>query len=363
MVGIERLRVIPQLDSFRFFAVLLVIISHWVPNNKINLIPNGYIGVYFFFVLSGFLISANLLIQKNAILQGKSSFGRELKIFYARRTLRIFPLYFFVILAIYLLNSFIFQGKVLWYLFYLPNILMFKTNYWPESLSHFWSLGVEEQFYLICPFFIFWIRFDRVKFFFAGLIVVSILFKMFFFINASPDTSLYSVLPFSCFDAFGLGGFLAYLVVTGNKYVNKISKDFYWPGLSVCFIVAVLVYIWSGIAPIFGLLISGISFFLIARSYTGYKGFAGWILDNRIFRYLGKISYGLYVYHNFMPWLWRCITGREDKFTLPFHGIKIAWLNRPVVLLSAQFLMLIIISSLSWFLLEKRFIELKKFVR
>jgi peptidoglycan/LPS O-acetylase OafA/YrhL len=72
--GVSRLSYLPQLDSFRFFAVFLVIVSHWLPGNKVNNIPNGFLGVTFFFVLSGFLISTNLLLTKQKITSKKLLF-------------------------------------------------------------------------------------------------------------------------------------------------------------------------------------------------------------------------------------------------------------------------------------------------
>ena len=71
--GGNRLEFIPQLDSFRFFAVLLVIIAHCLPNHWLNQLPNGFIGVTFFFVLSGFLITSNLLYEKSKLDRGDAT--------------------------------------------------------------------------------------------------------------------------------------------------------------------------------------------------------------------------------------------------------------------------------------------------
>ncbi|MEJ0081052.1 MAG: acyltransferase [Puia sp.] len=176
-----RLNYLPQLDSFRFFAVFLVIIYHWLPNNRINLIPNGYLGVTFFFVLSGFLISSNLLYQKRELDKGLISFSKAFKSFYIRRTLRIFPLYFLVIFLVFAIAPLAFGGHLLWYLTYTPNFLVFRMQGWPGMLSHFWSLGVEEQFYLVWPFMIFNIPLGFLKYLFSGIICLSIISKFIFF--------------------------------------------------------------------------------------------------------------------------------------------------------------------------------------
>jgi peptidoglycan/LPS O-acetylase OafA/YrhL len=117
----KHLKFVPQLDSLRFFAVLLVMIAHWIPNNPVNRIPNGYLGVTFFFVLSGYLISSNLFYLKISIDQQELQLPSAFKIFYTRRTLRIFPLYFLVIFLTFLIIPKIFMGNFIWYVTYLPN--------------------------------------------------------------------------------------------------------------------------------------------------------------------------------------------------------------------------------------------------
>ena len=135
--NIKRLDFVPQLDSFRFFAVILVIIAHWILGNIINEIPNGYIGVTFFFVLSGFLISSNLLYVKEGIVASKITKLQALKIFYIRRTLRIFPLYYFALFALLLLLPKIYNDNFLWYVCYLPNIYFYHELHWAECCPIF----------------------------------------------------------------------------------------------------------------------------------------------------------------------------------------------------------------------------------
>jgi peptidoglycan/LPS O-acetylase OafA/YrhL len=75
--------------------------------------------------------------------------------------------------------------------------------------------------------------------------------------------------------------------------------------------------------------------------------------------YLGRISYGLYIYHMFMPWLWRCLTGKETRYPLPIALFTNPWMNNYIVDLAAQFILLIGIASLSWFFFEKPINRLK----
>jgi peptidoglycan/LPS O-acetylase OafA/YrhL len=155
---------LPTLDGLRGVAILLVLLSHLTLYSEMSTTTlldrayqratlAGWVGVDLFFVLSGFLITGILLD-----LKGSSRFFRT---FYARRVLRIFPLYYAFLAIFYialpqLLSS---KDQVLrlladqkWYWLYLQNLQMARDG-WPvpKYLAHFWSLAVEEQFYLIWP--------------------------------------------------------------------------------------------------------------------------------------------------------------------------------------------------------------------
>lgn len=108
----QKLGFIGQLDSFRFLAVSLVMISHWISNSVVASMPFGYLGVTFFFVLSGFLISFNLFVNHQSIVQNKLTKKNAIIRFYIRRSLRIFPLYFLVLGLIWLANKSIFEGNI-----------------------------------------------------------------------------------------------------------------------------------------------------------------------------------------------------------------------------------------------------------
>ncbi len=354
----KQLKFIPQLDSFRFFAVMLVILAHWLPGSPLNRIPNGFLGVVFFFVLSGYLISTNLLYLKRSIGQKEISVGQAFKIFYIRRSLRIFPLYYLVLFLLYLINSKIFRGDMIWYVTYLPNILMFKEKIWPGMLSHLWSLGVEEQFYLVWPLLIFIVKEKWLKYLFPGTIILSILFKLSLFHVYSTFFTFDNLLPFCSFDAFGVGAVLAFIPFSDDTSGNWSDRIPFSLGVLCSLILGTLVYM-TGMCFLFAFFISAASFFIIRQAQKGFTGLVGFILDQPAIQYLGRISYGLYIYHNFMPWLWQCITGRERAYPLSIPTFNSPWLTRPVVALSAQFILLIVISSISWYVVERPFNNLK----
>ena len=125
-----------QLDGLRFLAFLAVFEFH------AGRCPWGWIGVPFFFSLSGFLITRILIRTESGDL------GADLKRFYWRRTLRIFPLYYGIITWVALTSSLPHLG---WYLAYLSNVRSYLDGYLAGPLSHFWTLAVEEQFYILYP--------------------------------------------------------------------------------------------------------------------------------------------------------------------------------------------------------------------
>lgn len=139
---------LPALDGFRGIAILTVIIGHMLIRTKLEYLALGNIGVQLFFVLSGFLITSLLLKEK--IKTGAVS----LKNFYIRRALRILPVAY-LFLAVLLLLNYLFGLKLSSFsfiaaAFYIKNLPLHYQDNWFNG--HFWTLAVEEQFYLIFPF-------------------------------------------------------------------------------------------------------------------------------------------------------------------------------------------------------------------
>ena len=128
----------PQLDGLRFLAFFAVFATHAWPERC----PWGWAGVQFFFALSGFLIT-------RILIRGESGrVGPDLRRYYIRRTLRIFPLYYAIVILIAPTARW---GDVGWFLTYTYNIRAYLQTSWNDILGHFWTLCVEEQFYLLYP--------------------------------------------------------------------------------------------------------------------------------------------------------------------------------------------------------------------
>ncbi len=362
---------IPGLDGVRALAFLLVFSLHT------DYIYIGWVGVQLFFVLSGFLIT-------DILLRMKEQFGaREFfKKFYGRRFLRIFPLYYLYLLLMFLLTSLLihfhyrvgymqrFQHHLPYALAYVYNFFNASAAYDAESwlIGHLWSLSVEEQFYLLWPLAIFLTPKKHLKKLFLGVILAGPLFRILISLlyrHGDPTSFLYAdyaiaiyVLPFSHLDAFGLGayitrfdlpkarqqflillillpfvGFLTTYAVTGDWGVST-ALGFGHPlkrGLKQIWGYSYLNYL------------SALLIYLVVRE----KRFLA-VLENRFLAYLGRISYGLYVYHFAIIWFVRRIRdlGLSESVAKPL-----------TLVLSA--VLVFLVASLSYRYFEKPILDLK----
>src|SRR6478735_4517700 len=130
---------LPQLDGLRAIAVGCVMAFHFIPGVE-QIAPLGSIGVRLFFVLSGFLITRILLASREQDL------ATATKSFYIRRSLRIFPVFYLVLAITWAMNIGPVRSTIGWHVTYLTNAYLFDRGSWHGSISHLWSLAVEEQF-------------------------------------------------------------------------------------------------------------------------------------------------------------------------------------------------------------------------
>lgn len=216
-------RHVPALDGLRAIAVLMVVLAHCkeaTPRWIWQVLHQGGFGVYLFFVLSGFLITRILLSGKN-----KPAYFRN---FYARRTLRIFPLYygvlalqFWVLLPIFptphILADAHYQG---WLWAYGYNVLTaIKDHYFFTSdwmfMGHFWTLAVEEQFYLVWPFIVLALCRESLLKLCIGIVALTPILRLAFY---AAGANRYWVTMFTLcqMDSLALGAMLACLESSGR---------------------------------------------------------------------------------------------------------------------------------------------------
>lgn len=319
----------PQLDGVRFVAVALVFMAHaaqmqW-SDYWATLLPLGEIGVAMFFVLSGFLITGILLDNRKP---GDSVADRifTLKRFYIRRFLRIFPAYYLLVFSIALLAWPHIRDGFVWHVFYLSNFYVIRTNEWIGHFSHFWSLAIEEQFYLVWPLLMLFVRTPRaIKGIIVACVALGVVSRFAMFsANFVYDTQIH---PFtlSNTDALAIGGLLAYELRHGAAAGGGVtvrlmrSRGFFLATLAL-FCFAALLKASFGAAFVYDVfgktLLACFLAHIILRSAEGYRGFAGRFLSNKVVVYLGSISYGLYLYHFFMLWVgWKLMM----RFTPSWH--------------------------------------------
>ncbi|MCM4157111.1 acyltransferase [Gramella sp. AN32] len=334
-----------ELDGLRFFAILLVIIHHWLPKNHLfNFSPNGAIGVTIFFVLSGFLISSILFGYKDKINVGKLTLSRALRIFFIRRSLRIFPIYYILIGFLFFYGYDAITQNIFYFLTYTSNILFFEKQSFFGTVTHLWTLAVEEQYYLIWPFLLFLISNKYIRLVIISLIFFSIISQFIM----KKDFFYYELLTFNAFDAFGIGSLLAYYK---NYKISKIIKlrNFLWIFSSAFIILSTINYQIFSTRTITSVFTGLLILYVIDERYSG--SFLNKILSIKPVMFIGKISYGMYLFHPFIHGLMDSVYNR-----LPLDNQNIFY---PAFIFLTSFGVLIIISSISWFLIESPINSLK----
>ncbi len=335
-----------QLDGLRALAVIAVMYWHWLSNDQMNFPFGG--GVQLFFVLSGFLITGILLRCRDGAADARAKL-RALKAFVMRRMLRIFPLYYAVLFLAAAWGMWPVRESLWWHVAYLTNFYFYSVGEYRGVLTHFWSLAIEEQFYLFWPWIVLFLRPAKLPTLILGMIGFSTVWR--FYGALSGRIPLYEVLTWANFDALGLGAWLA-LVWGDQQRVAKVKRL----GL-----FAMIPFIISQ-----GLVMAGIDHplnmairhealvfacvWFVAMAAQGFDGFAGRLLAWSPMVYLGKISYGLYVFHYFAG---PVIHGASKRFAPVVY-------DEIILRIGAMLVFTIGISALSWHVMEKPLNDLKK---
>ena len=362
-----------QLDGIRFIAVALVLFDHWTVkhiNFPVDML--GALGVTIFFVLSGFLITRILLSSKDKLSsQPNRGLGKYLKTFYIRRSIRIFPVYYLTLLVLALVNEPPVRQKFAWLAFYGTNIYIAMYHTWLGTVDHLWSLAVEEQVYLLLPLLLFVVPRRHIPLTTLCMIVGSVGLRYVLHRSESPWFIGYVSTP-TCLDSFGLGALMAYGWLYQRDWFVRVFQSSVWIWLGLLgFILVGVLNNWIAIDSSRGyhnimsevwerLAASLFGFFLIGRTVLGFGGLMQWVLEHPVSQYLGRISYGLYLYHNFVF---------NAYHTQPTHITVRAWswltdllpfLNSAYFFQFLFFLSLTVgLATVSWFLIEKPINTLK----
>lgn len=299
-----------QLDGLRAVAVTMVLYGHFFAADGSYW---GHIGVRLFFVLSGFLITRLLLDARE---DARFEPGTALKSFYARRALRIFPPYFAVLGIVWLIGLESSETVLAWHALYLSNFWYALRDAWtPWVLCHTWSLSIEEQFYVVWPLIVLIAPRRSIGAICIGVIACSVAYRFYWPFTGTPSLAR-DLLPPASMDALASGALLA-------VYRSENAAWPPWASLSWMPLLSASVFLlwlrpvsmtpmlewlgWIGL-EVFPLLPLTI---MVGNCSKGVGGYLGRLAELPALTALGRISYGVYLYHAIVlalavkaqPWL------------------------------------------------------------
>ncbi len=351
MAVVEREKHFGQIDTLRAFAIIMVILTHWLVNTGLGEFHYFTYGVDLFFTISGFLITYLFLFDKERNADAK---GKVVVNFYMRRLLRIFPIYYLLMFFFILLNKTFHawiwnEGNGVYYLTYTSNILFFLKGDQSAELQHTWSLAVEEQFYIIWPLLLILLSKRQTLYFLVSVFFIGIISNILWY------KSNVRLFPNGNFHTLGIGALLAYLVYyhKQDRFYENLLQKYSLPAFAISFAVLCLVLGTNSsnnfLKPLFLSLTSGLFLFI---AYNGKTSLLNPLLNLKPLQYIGKLSYGIYLYHKPIP-----------------SFIKIACLKLhlelppPLLYFLLCLLILIPVVLASYYLIEKPILKLKtKFV-
>ena len=300
---VPKLGHLPALDGVRGIAALMVIVFHLWQAGFLRTLPFqgiwricvfGQTGVDLFFVLSGFLITRILLVKKD-----KDHYFVN---FYARRSLRIFPLYYLALIIHYFAMPVLFSDPIpsakdqIWYWTYLQNVGSTFIAPKPSGPGHFWTLAIEEHFYLVWPAVVFFMSRKNLQRFCIFLVAISLLTRIAFH-SYGLDVTEFTLCRM---DGLAMGALLA---LTEPKLADPritrksaifggglfVSLALAWPFTSG----ANLAYLFLAKFSLISLVYMGALAWLVGRP----NGISSKLLSTPALTFTGSLSYGLYVYH------------------------------------------------------------------
>ncbi len=362
----------PALDGLRGMAALMIVWHHFLQLTPVHevwlshiarVLGFAWVGVDLFFVLSGFLITGILADSK----YGKQYF----RTFYGRRILRIFPLYYAILIVVLLVlpaagvPTGVSPLAHIFFWTYTSNFYFASHGWYANYLAHLWTLAIEEQFYLVWPLVIFFATsLERLRVGLLWTFLSVTLLRCILYFSGVGFTTLYLSTETHC-DALILGGYLALSVRSLTPGALKGLRPNKWVATSFL-LLALIVLNEDGLFPVWDNLrlvsftrnmitlpLLAILFVWLIHAVTNRtSGRIARVFSHPVLRWFGKYSYALYVLH--VPiayWILRSdvpflssieILAEVELFLLYFGACTLA-------------------AFLSWHLYEKHFLKLKRY--
>lgn len=343
-----------KLDGLRCIAISMVLIEHFAYFIG-GQISAGYYGVNLFFVLSGFLITSILISDST------DTFKKAYLKFLGRRSLRIFPVYFMAILIFIIINAPHVISDLPYLLSYTFNYHIENVNVsgWDREYSHFWSLSVEEQFYLFFPIIVLLLKqqlniLKAICFVFLLTAYFQIFFNIFSLEKYNYTGLLTNMAPLS------VGAIGAIYIKQGLKS-NWVFKNIYFE--IIVFIALCIVIIFTP-WTVRMLLCPVLNLFLIMKAYSFNFSIpmVEKFLTKKAIVYTGQISYGIYIYHGFIGKYVTTYVFDPIWLSIPFENFSLMskleyhdW----VIKLPVYTLLSIGVAALSYQYFEKPILKLK----
>ncbi|MCD6017337.1 MAG: acyltransferase [Bacteroidetes bacterium] len=305
-----------NLDILRFMAAYMIVLLHcffgWQIKfgnpellvstfshssvEKIELLLHNFsFGVDIFFIVSGFLLTYLLLVEKEKT--GKVDILK----FYIRRAFRIWPLYFFMILLGPVLSYFLYEQSptYIYHFLFSGNFDLIENGPKSVATNHLWSICIEEHFYVFCPLIIAFIPMKKLPQTLLSIILVCIIFRGFFLSHTSDYGMSYYVHTLSRIDVLALGGLFGYLF-----YHQKIKFNHALPVRLIIYSIFLLIFFNVNYVESGWFLIDTMKKYLFIIPFSYWLGNflfhrnALFSVDRpNIFHLFGKVSYGIYMFN------------------------------------------------------------------
>jgi peptidoglycan/LPS O-acetylase OafA/YrhL len=360
---------LPALDGVRAIAILMVIVYHSVNGLPgmtraqtlfLDLAGAGWVGVDLFFVLSGFLITGILMDARHS--------SHMLRNFYARRSLRIVPVYVaFLLFSLWLAASLgtssadevsQLHRTQAWFWTYTENVMVALHSWDATSfpMAHLWSLAVEEQFYLVWPLAVLLLSPAALKRGAVICIVAAELFRLALIQRGADGTVAFVMLP-TRMDSLAAGAFLACTYRNPALWSRVLQARKYVAAVAALCLVALLFLFGTidKLAPLDQLVAFPAFVALGAVVVASAANGCAW-LTGKALRFIGKISYGMYVWHLVVM---RLIL---TQVSVPDTTASQAWWLFYATMVVGTVCGTIVVALVSWQIIERPFLALKRFV-